>query len=257
MLLEALILGLIQGLTEFLPVSSSAHLILVPYFFNFSNTILNSNLFDCILHGGTLLSILAFFYRDLLDRFKNKRFLALIAVSTLPTFGIGFLIEPYKDIWFRNVVVPAAMLIIFGVYMIISEKRNKENREIEDLNYRAFLFLGFMQALAFIPGVSRSGVTIASAFLLGLKKEKAVLVSFLMSLPVIAAAFLYELKKAITLGDVIPFSAVGIGFFSSFIFGLLALAFLVKFIKRYKFANFAYYRFLVALLILASLWKSH
>lgn len=257
MLLEAFILGLIQGLTEFLPVSSSAHLILVPYFFNFSETILNSNLFDCILHGGTLISILVFFSKDILETFNNKRLLLLIAVSALPTFGIGFLIEPYKDTLFRNVIVPAATLTIFGIYMIVSEKKNKENRDIKDLNYTTFLFLGFMQALAFIPGVSRSGVTIASAFFLGVKKERAVLISFLMSLPVVAAAFLYELRKAVTAADVVPISAVSVGFLSSFIFGLLALAFLVKFIKKYSFAYFAYYRFFVALLILASLWKSH
>lgn len=257
MFLEALILGLVQGLTEFLPVSSSAHLILVPYFFKFNETILNSNLFDCILHGGTLLSILFFFTKEILETFKNKRLATLIAVSTIPTFGIGFLIEPYKDTLFRSVYVCAAMLIIFGFYMIVSERVNKENRDLSNLNYKAFLFLGFMQALAFMPGVSRSGVTIASAFMLGLKKDKAVLVSFLMSVPVIAAAFLYELKKAIMMGDAVPFSAVTVGLVSSFIFGLLALAFLVKFIKRYKFANFAYYRFFIAILIIMSIWKNH
>ncbi len=257
MLLEALILGFVQGLTEFLPVSSSAHLILVSHYFSFSGSILKSNLFDSILHGGTLLSILFFFFKDIIETLKNKRLTALIAVSTIPTFGIGFLIEPYKDTLFRDVAVCAVMLVIFGIYMMISEKVNKEKRGLRELNYRAFLFLGLMQALAFIPGVSRSGVTIASAFMLGVKRDRAVLISFLMSIPVIAAAFIYEMKKAVMLGDAVPFSAVSVGLLSSFVFGLLALVFLVKFIKRYKFANFAYYRFLIAILIIISLWNSH
>lgn len=254
MLLEALILGFVQGLTEFLPVSSSAHLILVSHYFSFSDSILNSNLFDSILHGGTFLSILFFFFKDIIETLKNKRLTALIAVSTIPTFGIGFLIEPYKDTLFRDVTVCAVMLVIFGIYMMISEKVNKEKRDLRELNYRAFLFLGLMQALAFIPGVSRSGVTIASAFMLGVKRDRAVLMSFLMSIPVIAAAFIYEMKKAVMLGDAVPFSAVSVGLLSSFVFGLLALGFLVKFIKRYKFANFAYYRFFIAVLIIISLW---
>lgn len=256
MFLEALLLGFIQGLTEFLPVSSSAHLLLVPHFFHFNETILNSNLFDSILHGGTLVSILVFFFKDIKDALKNKHLLYMLAISTLPTFSIGFIIEPFKDTLFRNELICVFTLIIFGIFMIISEKLNKEQKDLTDFDYKAFLFLGFMQSIAFIPGVSRSGITIASAFLLGLRREKAILVSFLMSLPVIAAAFLYEMKKAVELGDKIPLSIIGVGVLSSFVFGLLALIFLVKFIKRYKFANFAYYRFLLAALILLSLWKS-
>lgn len=256
-MLEAVILGFIQGITEFLPVSSSAHLILVPYFFNFSDKILNSNLFDSILHGGTLFAIIVFFHKAIIEVFRNKRLLSLIMVSTIPTFAIGFLIEPYKDSLLRSVPLCAVMLVIFGIYIIFAEKVNKNNKDVGDLDYKTFLFLGFMQTIAFIPGVSRSGVTIASAFLLGVKKEKAVQVSFLMSLPVIAAAFLYEMKKAVFAGELIPYSTVMVGLFSSFFFGLLALLFLVKFTKNYKFANFAYYRFFIAFLIILSLWKKH
>lgn len=258
MLLESIILGAIQGLTEFLPISSSAHLVLVPYFFKFESTILNSTMFDAILHGGSLIAIISFFWKDLIKLKENKRLIYMIILSSIPTFIIAFLIEPIKDRYLRDISIIGINMIIFSIYILIAEKKNKETFAINNLKPYHFIFLGIMQSLSLIPGTSRSGVTIASAYLLNLKKEDSVSISFLIGIPVISAAFLYELKKAIFVNhiEVVPSSVIISGILSSLIFGILALVILVKFIKKYKFAHFAYYRFFIAFLIFYEVWKN-
>lgn len=258
MYLESIILGAIQGLTEFLPISSSAHLVLVPYFFNFNEQVLNSTMFDAILHGGSLLAIFIFFWKNIIELKNNKRLALMIILSSIPTFVIGFLIEPIKDEYLRGIPIIAANMIIFSIYILVAEKFHKEKVFVENLKPLHFIFLGLMQSLAFIPGTSRSGVTIASAYLLNLKKEDSINISFLMSIPVISAAFVYELRKALIVngGNGIPTGVLFSGVLSSLIFGLLALVFLVKFVKRFKFGYFAYYRFFIAFLIIYQLWKS-
>ncbi|MCX7991162.1 MAG: undecaprenyl-diphosphate phosphatase [Proteobacteria bacterium] len=258
MFIESVILGAIQGLTEFLPISSSAHLVLVPHFFRFESSILNSTMFDAILHGGSLVAIILFFWRDLINLKNNKKLVYLIILACIPTFVIALLIEPFKDKYLREVSVIGINMIIFSIYILIAEKKNKETVTTGGLKPYHFIFLGFMQSLALIPGTSRSGVTIASAYLLNLKKEEAVSVSFLIGIPVILLAFLYELKKALFVNqvEIIPTSVILGGISSSLLFGLVALFILVKFVKRYKFAYFAYYRFFVAFLIFYDIWKS-
>lgn len=258
MLLESIILGVIQGLTEFLPVSSSAHLVLVPYFFKFKSSILNSTMFDAILHGGSLIAIIIFFWKDIIKLKENKRLLSLILIGSIPTFLVGFLIESIKDTYLRDVSIIAVNMIIFSIYILIADKKNKEFLGIHSLKLKHFLFIGFMQSLALIPGTSRSGVTISSAYLLNIKKEDSVSLSFLIGIPVISFAFLYELKKAIFTDQAlaIPAGVIATGIISSFISGLMALIILVRFVKRYKFAYFAYYRFFIAFLIFYQLWKS-
>ncbi len=254
--LEAFLLGAVQGITEFLPISSSAHLVLVPHFFNFKHHVLNSTMFDAILHGGSLLSIIVYFWKSILRLNDNKRLLIFILISCLPTFIAGFLIEPIKDTYLRGVGFIAINMVVFSFYMILAEKFYKEKLSFEDLKLKHFIFLGIMQAFALIPGTSRSGVTIATAYLLSVKKDDAVNVSFIMGLPVISAAFLYELKKALIQNEeAIPGTVLATGVLSSLIFGLLALVFLVKFLKRFKFSYFAYYRFFIAFLIIYQLWK--
>ncbi len=256
MYLEAILLGAIQGITEFLPISSSAHLVLAPYFFKFNEQVLSSTMFDAILHGGSLLSILIYFWKSILELMNKKRLILYIIVSTIPTFVAGFLIEPIKDSYLRGVTLIAVNMIIFSIYMIFSERLHKEELGLKDLDIKHFIYLGIMQSIALIPGTSRSGVTIATAYLLSIKKEDAVNVSFLMGIPVISAAFLYELKKALTSNtEIIMGSVLLVGILSSLVFGLLALVFLVKFLKRFKFSYFAYYRIFVAFLIIYHLWK--
>ncbi len=256
MLLESIILGAVQGLTEFLPISSSAHLVLVPYFFNFKSSILSSTMFDAILHGGSLLAIILFFWKDIVKLKDNKPLITMIIISCVPTFLLALLIEPIKDIYLRNVSIIGANLIIFSLYILIAEKKNKELLTIGSLKLHHFLILGFMQSFALIPGTSRSGVTIATAYLLNIKKDESLSVSFLMGIPVIGAAFLYEFKKALMANqsEMIPMEIITIGMLSSLIFGIIALFLLAKIVKKYKISYFAYYRFFIALLIFYELW---
>ncbi len=254
---EAIFLGMIQGIFEFLPVSSSAHLLLASYFFNFSEGVINSNMFDAILHGGSIIAIMLFFYRDVIKTLRNFNILKGLFISTLPTFVIGFIIEPFKDVYFRGIWICVISLVIWGFYMIYAEKKSKEIKNIEELNMKDYLILGFMQSLALIPGTSRSGITISTALLLNLKKEEAVSISFLVGLPVIFTAFAYEFRKALVMKALIDNATIIIGVSSSLVFSLLALVFLVKFIKKFKFSSFAYYRFgLAAFIIGYNLWKS-
>lgn len=256
MIFEAVILGMIQGIFEFLPVSSSAHLLLAGKFFNFSEGIINSNMFDAILHGGSLIAIFLFFYKDIIKALKNPKILKGIIISTIPTFFFGFIIEPVKDTYFRSVILSVFSLVIWGIYMIVAEKKNRNEKDIESLKMKHFLILGIMQSIALIPGTSRSGITISTALLFNMKKEEAVSISFLMGLPVIFTAFAYELRKAIISDMAIDNHVLIAGILSSLVFSLLALIFLVKFLKRFKFSSFAYYRFGLAVLIMFSLWKN-
>lgn len=252
---EALILGFIQGITEFLPISSSAHLLIIGKLFSLENSIVNSNMFDAILHGGSILAIVLFFLKDLRKIVIRPRIIRNIIISTLPTFIFGFLIEPVKDTYFRSISISIFSLIFWGVYMIVAEKRNSGIRTIEDLTIKDFLVLGIMQSIALIPGTSRSGITISTALLLNMKNEEAVSTSFLMGLPVITAAFAYEFRKALLMDTAFSTGILVSGLVSSFVFSLLALVFLIKFIKKFKFSSFAYYRFGLAILLFFWSWK--
>jgi undecaprenyl-diphosphatase len=254
MAIEAFILGFIQGITEFLPISSSAHLLIVNKVFNFKSEILDSNMFDAILHGGSLLAIFLFFLKDLKKIVLKPIVIRNIIISTIPTFLFGFLIEPVKDTYLRSISISIFSLIFWGVYMIVAEKRNYGVKSIEDLNIKDFLILGIMQSIAFIPGTSRSGITISTALLLNMKKEDAISTSFLIGLPVITAAFLYEIKKAFEINVILDKLTLISGLVSSFVFSLLALIFLVKFIRKFKFSSFAYYRFGLAILLIIWSW---
>lgn len=252
---EALILGFIQGITEFLPISSSAHLLIIGKLFSHENSIVNSNMFDAILHGGSILAIVLFFLKDLRKIVIRPRIIRNIIISTVPTFIFGFLIEPVKDTYFRSISISIFSLIFWGVYMIVAERRNSGIRTIEDLTIKDFLVLGIMQSIALIPGTSRSGITISTALLLNMKNEEAVSTSFLMGLPVITAAFAYEFRKALLMDTAFSTGILVSGLVSSFVFSLLALVFLIKFIKKFKFSSFAYYRFGLAILLFFWSWK--
>ncbi len=256
-MIEAFILGVIQGLTEFLPISSSAHLLIVNRIFNFQSDILNTNMFDAILHGGSLLAIVIFFFKDLKKVIQKPVIIRNILISIIPTLIMGFLIEPIKDTYFRSVSISIFSLIFWGVYMIIAEKRNKGIKMMEDLKIWEFFIIGIMQSIALIPGTSRSGITISTALLLNMKSEEAVSTSFLIGLPVITAAFAYEFRKALVLDTSFDAPILVSGLASSFIFSLLALIFLIKFIRKFKFSSFAYYRFGLAFLLIVLFWRGN
>ncbi|MGE5455071.1 MAG: undecaprenyl-diphosphate phosphatase, partial [Methylocystaceae bacterium] len=190
-LIEAIIMGLVQGLGEFLPISSSAHLILVPWLFKWTDPGL---IFDIGLHLGTLIAVLVFFWQDWIKLLKGAfggtrstegRLFWYLVLATIPGVLIGFMLESKAETVFRSPVLIAIMLIIMGVLLYWADQRGKKRVDLENIKLSSALTIGFSQALAIIPGVSRSGITMTTALLLGLKREEAARFSFLLSTPII------------------------------------------------------------------------
>ena len=240
-------MGVLQGITEFFPISSTAHLVLVPRIFNFSGTA-NTLAFDVALHIGTLLALIAVFWRDWLRIFaEDRRLLLLLAAGSVPAAFFGLLFEQEFAERFRSPAVIAGMLALFGAVMLVSERFRGE-RLIPGLKLPDAMAVGFAQALALIPGVSRSGVTISVGLLIGMKREEAARFSFLLSMPVVAGAALYE-GGQIGRGLLAEPGLFFTGIITSALVGLFAIRYLLKFLERHPVNAFAYYRFALALLI--------
>ncbi len=268
--LHALILGIVQGLTELLPVSSSAHLILVPAIFKWQKSPLA---FDIALHLGTTVAIILFFWKDLLDIFKNSVYGVFgkekdskifhlginIAISCVPAGIIALFFKDDIERYFRNPIVSGVNLILFAFVLFYADRVSKNNRKLRDINYRDAIFIGLLQSIALIPGVSRSGITISAGLLRKLKREAAARFSFIMIVPLVLGGTLlegYEYYKELTsTGKVgyflhnlaLPFF---VGTVISFVVGLFALKFLFDYIKKSDFSIFVYYRLIFGVFFL-------
>ncbi len=252
-MLEAIVLGIIQGITEFLPVSSTAHLVLVPWFLGWTGLV-DSLAFDVALHAGTLLAILICFWRDIVDILTRRMYLAvLIIFATIPAGVVGITLQHKIEHEFRTPLVIAAGLIIFAVVMFIAD-RGFKRRNMNDIGFGNALFIGCCQAIAVIPGVSRSGSTITGGLLTGLRRDEAARFSFLLSIPVIAGAALLEGRKIFKSPEQYDMSLLAAGFVASAITGVLAIKFLMGFLKRHSMNLFVAYRFALGALILVW-WK--
>ncbi len=266
---QALFLGILQGLTEFLPVSSSAHLILVPWFFQWNHPLMDSLTFDVALHTGTLLAILLFFFKDWVKliralfslltkpRLENfqERLVLYILLSTIPAVVAGFLLQDAIAENFRNPVFIVIPLISVSLFMIYAEKRKKHFFPLEKLTFQNSLIIGFSQALALLPGVSRSGITISTGLLRGYDRRAATHFSFLLSTPAIAGAAFLQLRHLSW--EIVTGSPIFIvGFLSSGLIGYLSIAFLMRFLRRHSLHIFAGYRLaLSAAVILWIFWR--
>ncbi len=261
--LQAIILGIVQGLTEFLPISSSGHLILVPWLFNWHVLLENPGLnktFDVALHLGTFISLLVYFWRDILTlisawfgTIRRRRIdtpegkLAwLILISTIPAGIVGV---AFEDVIVNRLGKPwmiAVLLIVFGLVMYVVDRLSRKDREMEDLTWGGALVVGVAQAAALAPGVSRSGITMVTGLLLRLNREAAARYSFLMSIPVIGGAALYKglevAQDGLPAGAAMPF-AVGIA--SAALSGLAAIWWLLAYLRRHDFTPFVIYRLVV------------
>ncbi len=247
-MIEAIVLGIIQGLTEFIPVSSTAHLILVPWLFGWQGDV-NSLTFDIALHGGTLLALLVYFARDLYDMlFRRPWVLFLLIVATVPAAVVGVLFEDLVATTLRSPLVISASLVIFGLYMLISEKK-QSSRVFSEIRLMDALMIGMAQAVALIPGVSRSGITISTGLLRGIRREDAARFSFLMSVPVIGGAILLEAIKVLKDPAMIDLKLTSVGFVSSAVSGFLTISFLLWFFRRFSLRSFVYYRIILAVII--------
>ena len=249
---QAIFLGLIQGLTEFIPVSSSGHLVIAQYFLDIKE---DQILFNVILHIGTLIPIFIIFWQDIKDMIllkKEKRketFYILLAI--IPTGIIGVLFEDFFENLFANAYLTALMLIVTGLILYITEKIDGGEKEVEELKFWQPLLVGLAQGGAIIPGISRSGTTIAASLFQGLNRKAAARFSFLMSIPVIGGAGFLQLLKVLESGSFnLELKIVLLGFFSAVVSGYFAIKLLVKLVNQEKLSVFAYYCWILGLIII-------
>ncbi len=252
-IIEAIILGLLQGLTEFIPVSSSGHLLIAHEIFG---TTTNTLAFDVALHVGTLIALIYYFWRDILTLAKNVltknkegALARLLVYATLPAALLGFVFSDFIDDHLREPIVVVITLSIIAVLMIIADKLSVSRKKTDEVSTGQGLSIGFAQALALVPGVSRSGITITTGVLAGLTKKEAARFSFLLAVPIISGSalgiFLQESDGLSTGGWQIAF-----GMIAACISGLFAIKFMLGIIEKTGLTPFAYYRFIVAVLVL-------
>jgi undecaprenyl-diphosphatase len=268
-IIAAAILGIVQGLTEFLPVSSTAHLVLVPWFFGWTPEGLT---FDVALHIGTAVAVLTFFFRDWIrlarEMFfgikegkllgnEDRRLAWYLVVGTLPAMAAGLAFEETIESRLRSPLIIVFTLIALGALLLIAEKRGKHIRTIEQFTWVDSLSIGMSQAIALIPGVSRSGITMTTAMFRNSTRASAARFSFLLSTPVILGAGIlksFSLMKAvqhpIAGAEAVCWSAMGVGFLFAAVSGFLCIRFFLKYLQTKSFMPFVIYRFLLAGLVL-------
>ena len=245
---EILILSAIQGISEFLPISSAAHLVLISKYYDFTNQDL---LIDICLHLGSLIAIIFYFRRDLFAFIKNKNFLIKILVGTVPIIPVGFMLYQTGLIEeFRNLEVIAWMTLIFGILLYLSDK-TKITKKIEtSFTNSSAVTIGLFQVLALIPGVSRSGITISAGRLLGFDRFDSAKISFFLAIPALAAASILGIYNVYKEGSVeLNFLAI-IAVIFSFIFSYITIALFLNFIKKFSLKIFIIYRIILSLFLL-------
>jgi undecaprenyl-diphosphatase len=245
--LQSVVLGIVQGLTEFLPISSSAHLILIPYFFHWEDPGLA---FDVALHLGTLVGVVGYFWQDLWDLIlapAQRRTLGFLIVATVPGAVAGLLFEHKVETVFRSPHLIAWTLILLGVVLALADWYCKGEKKIPNLTWKTALAIGISQGLALVPGVSRSGITITTALAMGFERREAARFSFLLSVPIIAGAGLLKFKAILLSPNKM---ALGAGFLCSAIAGYFAIWALMKYVQTRSYLPFVVYRWVLGLSIL-------
>ena len=268
-LIHAAILGIVQGLTEFLPISSSAHLILVPRLLGWNDPFIDSAAFDVMLHMGTLVALLVYFWRDLIEILgaglasirdrrigddPKRRLAWLLVVSVIPAAILGAALEGFFDEAFRTHYQWISIFVLVGATLLwLGERRGSQSRGLDGMVLRDAVTIGAAQALALFPGISRSGITIAAGLLLGLKREAAARFSFLMAVPVIAGAGIWKARTLVgaDLGGA-EVNELIVGIVTSAIFGFVAIAFLLRFLRANPTTIFILYRIVLAAVIVVA-----
>ena len=247
-MIEIFILSTIQGVTEFLPISSSSHLILISEFLNFQN----QNLFiDVSCHIGSFFAVLIYFRNDIFNFIKNKILFAKILISSLPVMIVGyFLVESGIIDKIRNIEIIAWTTIIFGILLYISDKFKIEKNVKNNFSFKEAIFIGIFQILSLVPGVSRSGIAITAARFLNYNRIDSAKISFLLSIPILGAVSFFGLKNIVFSNDIF-FTKINIAsILLSFIFSLITINFFLKYIKRFSLNIFVYYRIFLGLILL-------
>jgi len=268
-LLKALLIGVIQGLTEFLPVSSSGHLVLAQHYLGIDEP---GVIFEVAVHFGTLVSVIIVFWRDIVDilkafltLFKGRRrympceeqqamrLAILIVVGSVPTAIIGFGFEDFFESLFSSVLFVGGALLVTGALLWLTERVRRGSRNINQMGVLDALIIGTMQGLAIMPGISRSGSTICTSLLLGLNRETATRYSFLLSIPAVFGASLFKLKDMLEMvGQGFPWVMLVTATLAAVVAGIVAILLVVQLLKRGKLDLFAYYCWAVGLFVIVS-----
>jgi undecaprenyl-diphosphatase len=263
-LLQAIILGAVQGVTEFLPISSTAHLILVPRFFGWPEHGID---FDLALHLGTLISLLVYFRAEWFQLLQggldflrgrrdkpNARLMMFIAAATIPGLVAGALLKDFVDSSLRQPKVIAAALIVLAIVLVIAERIGVRQTKLDNITFTDAIAVGCAQALAIIPGVSRSGITMTAALFRGMTREAAARFSFLLSTPLIGAATSKGVFDGVRhgFGDISMTVAVA-GIITSGLVGYISIAFLLRFLATRSMYVFVAYRIILGIVVLAVL----
>ncbi len=251
-----MILGLAQGLGEFLPISSSAHLVLIPWLFGWTDPGLT---FDVALHLGTLVAVVLYFWRDWWQliikgfsdvRSAEGRLFWYLVVASIPGAIGGYLLEKKAETVFRSPALIAVMLILMGVILYWADRRSEKKIEMNQITFGTSLSIGISQVLAIIPGVSRSGITMTTGLFMGVTRAGAARFSFLLSTPIIFGAAMVKLPDVISNSSVITANFV-IGTVVSCLAGIVSIGFLLRYVQNKNFLPFAWYRFILGALIIA------
>lgn len=262
-IVQAIIVGIVQGLTEFLPISSSAHLILLPRVLGWDDALINSSTFVVMLHLGTLAALLAYFWRDVLlllaafwallrersfgDDPQRKLSLVLL-LSVIPAALVGLLFEDWIETFFYDAVIVIPFILVAGAAILwLAERIGTRQRVIEQSDFADAAVIGIAQALALFPGMSRSGITIAAGLFRDLRREAAARFAFLMGIPIIAGAGAWKTRQIVTggAGD-IDVAVLGAGVIAAAISGWLAIGFLLRYLRTHSTGIFIAYRIVAA-----------
>lgn len=241
---QSILIALVQGVSEFIPVSSSAHLLLISYLSKFNYTSLEV---DISLHLGSLLAILVYFWKDLINILDNKKLLHLIIFGSIPLIVIGFIVNYFDVIYLlRNLKLIAWTTLIFGIVLFFADKKIAKNNIENNLNFKNIIVIGLFQVLALIPGVSRSGIVITASRMFGFKRVDSAKISFFLSIPALFGA------SVLGAGDIlnknIDFNfIILISIFFSFIFSFLTIKYLLKYLEKFSLNIFIYYRIILSI----------
>ena len=249
--IEILILSAVQGISEFLPISSSAHLILISNFYDFSS----SSLFiDIGLHLGSLFAIIYYFKKDLLNLRNNQKLFILILVGSMPLIIFGYIIYSTEIVnLLRNIEIIAWTTLFFGLILFLSDKRDNNQNISTNLNIKTILFIGLFQILALVPGVSRAGITLTAARFLKFNRVDASKIAFLLSIPALTGASILGLKDAIQQSVEFNYLLL-IAITFSFIFSFITVKYFIKYVSNFSLTLFVIYRVLVGLILLSVIY---
>lgn len=243
---QSILIALVQGVSEFIPVSSSAHLLLISNLSKFNYTSLEV---DISLHLGSLLAILVYFWKDLINILDNKKLLHLIIFGSIPLIVIGFIVNYFDVIYLlRNLKLIAWTTLIFGIVLFFADKKIAKNNIENNLNFKNIIVIGLFQVLALIPGVSRSGIVITASRMFGFKRVDSAKISFFLSIPALFGA------SVLGAGDIlnknIDFNfIILISIFFSFIFSFLTIKYLLKYLEKFSLNIFIYYRIILSIIL--------